>query len=510
MKKILISIYNDTLTFSYKAPREEIDNNLLNTHTINNNEVIFSNDYINNNIKLVTSFIKEICKDRNINKLVINSNEMAPYILEITSKIDLEYICFKENKPLTFKIAEKLTTYNNVKTINCYSIPTFLLELLDRNGILVESRCEILFTSRFMTDNNLTSYSKMFYKINLRISVPLTTNDLDDFEAFCKINKYLKNIHLDMCDTDTIDNIVAVLHKNRIKNIKIYIHNNIHDEKIVEALRKLNKKYINKYKITLKLSYDKKYISDNFVKQIIFTTIKVCAILMFIIIGGVFGYVLFNNKTSEDNVNKITDEINTLLKKVEDEDSEKYSNGNYLKSLLTVNSDTVGWLTVLGTKIDYPVVQTNDNSYYLNKNFNKEKDYNGWVFMDYRNNIEELDKNTIIYAHNRFYSGVMFGTLSNVTKKNWLNNEDNYTITFNTLEENLSWKVFSIYSVKVTSDYLYKDFATDNDWLDFVDMLKDRSDYEFDTTIGVDDKILTLSTCLENDKRLVVHAVLEK
>ena len=52
--------------------------------------------------------------------------------------------------------------------------------------------------------------------------------------------------------------------------------------------------------------------------------------------------------------------------------------------------------------------------------------------MDYRNDEQNLDSNTIIYGHNRYYSGVMFGTLNNVTKKKWLNNADNQYITFNT------------------------------------------------------------------------------
>ena len=71
------------------------------------------------------------------------------------------------------------------------------------------------------------------------------------------------------------------------------------------------------------------------------------------------------------------------------------------KELKKINSDVVGWLQVSGTNINYPFVQTNNNSFYLDHSLEKEKNSAGWVFLDYRNNINNLNKNTIIYAHNR-------------------------------------------------------------------------------------------------------------
>ena len=181
---------------------------------------------------------------------------------------------------------------------------------------------------------------------------------------------------------------------------------------------------------------------------------------------------------------------------------------NSYDKLLKVNSDMVGWLTVKGVEIDYPVVRTTDNSYYLKRNFYKEKDYNGWVFMDYRNNSIELNDNTIIYAHNRFTSGVMFGQLPNIRKKAWLKDKNNYDITFNTLYENGTWRIFSYYSIDVTSDYLITTFIEKESYQEFLDMITKRSEHKFDTKVTTDDKILTLSTCLDNNQRFVVHAVL--
>ena len=83
-----------------------------------------------------------------------------------------------------------------------------------------------------------------------------------------------------------------------------------------------------------------------------------------------------------------------------------------------MNSDVVGWIQVAGTNINYPIVQSNDNDFYLNHSFDKSINGAGWVFMDYRNNPSSFDKNTIIYAHSRV-DGSMFHTLRNVVKESW-------------------------------------------------------------------------------------------
>ena len=120
-----------------------------------------------------------------------------------------------------------------------------------------------------------------------------------------------------------------------------------------------------------------------------------------------------------------------------------------------------------------------------------------------------LDKNNIIYGHNMYYSGVMFGTLYKTYNANWYKNKDNQIITYNTLYDNMKFKIFAIYKVPDTNDYLKVFFDGDKDFLDFIDMLKNRSIYDFQVPVNADDKIITLSTCSNNGtKRLVIHAVL--
>ena len=103
--------------------------------------------------------------------------------------------------------------------------------------------------------------------------------------------------------------------------------------------------------------------------------------------------------------NEVIDYINA--KDINEENSNRTLNGleiknNYLYSLTTINPDVVGWVKVNETNIDYAVTKSIDNEYYLTHNLYKEKDPNGWIYMDYTNNATKIDDNIILYGHNRF------------------------------------------------------------------------------------------------------------
>ncbi len=173
------------------------------------------------------------------------------------------------------------------------------------------------------------------------------------------------------------------------------------------------------------------------------------------------------------------------------------------------NNRTVGWIQVNGTNVNYPFVQYTDNSYYLKHSFDNSYNSAGWVFMDYRNNVKEFNKNTIIYAHGR-YDNTMFGSLRKILTSGWLNNVNNYVIKLSTEEENTLWQVFSVYRIPTTNDYLKIDFSNDEKFLEFANTLINRSAFNFNTTVSANDKILTLSTCYNDDDKVVLHAKLIK
>lgn len=173
--------------------------------------------------------------------------------------------------------------------------------------------------------------------------------------------------------------------------------------------------------------------------------------------------------------------------------------------LLRKNPDTVGWIQVNGTKVNYPVVQSTDNEYYLRHDFNKKYNINGWVYADFRANFTNFDKNTILYAHN-LTNRTMFGSLVETQKSYWYTNPDNQYIKVSTPTSNSVWKVFSTYTIEPVTDYLKTNFSK-NDYLDFLNTLKSRSIYDFNTEVTKEDKIITLSTCNDaGNKRIVVHA----
>ena len=182
--------------------------------------------------------------------------------------------------------------------------------------------------------------------------------------------------------------------------------------------------------------------------------------------------------------------------------------------LIAINSDVVGWIKLPGTKIDYPVVQGKDNDYYLNRNIREEESRTASIFMDYRNSVDALDKNTIIYGHN-MDNDTMFSKLDNYVddKVRYDFFFDSGIITFSTKYEEMEWQVFSAYVINVDDfDYLQTDFDSNLDFIKYTRKIKDLSIVKSNIEVDVDDTILTLSTCNHwfLNSRTVVHAKLIK
>ena len=219
--------------------------------------------------------------------------------------------------------------------------------------------------------------------------------------------------------------------------------------------------------------------------------------------------LLESTKEIEKEESKFNEEYKNLQVETNDEYSSNISYASInLDDYIHQNTETVGWIIVNGTNINYPVVKHSDNDYYLNHDFYKRKTNIGWVFADYRNNFEELDNNTIIYAHN-LINRTMFGQLPYLLKNNWQSNENNHYIKLSTKTENSIWKIFSVYKIDPTIDYLQVRFYSQETYQKFLNTLKNRSAYNFNTEITVKDNIITLSTCDDTGtKRVAVHAKL--
>jgi len=196
--------------------------------------------------------------------------------------------------------------------------------------------------------------------------------------------------------------------------------------------------------------------------------------------------------------------------------SDKYSDISFIsvdfKELLEKNNETVAWIKVNNTKVNYSVVQHNDNEYYLKHDFNKKNNANGWVYADYRADFRYFGTNTILYAHN-MTNKTMFGSLTWCLKESWYTDEENHYIKLSTPDSNTVWRIFSIYTIKPEVYYLKTYFESNEEHQEFLNTLHKRSIYDFklEENLNTDDKILTLSTCTDNGtKRIVIHAKMIK
>lgn len=202
--------------------------------------------------------------------------------------------------------------------------------------------------------------------------------------------------------------------------------------------------------------------------------------------------------------NNITNIAEEILKKAEIKEDKKTNTISVnFTNLTKTNKDTVGWLSITNTNISYPIVQSNDNDYYLTHNFYNEKSDSGWLFADYRNNFNNLNQNIIIYGHNRI-ENTMFGTLKNLLKEDWYTNEQ--TIYFNTLNKKMTFKVFSIYTIKA-EDFIPTTSYTKEELDIFINDALKKSIYNFNVNMDNTDTIITLYTCTNNNKdRIIIHA----
>ena len=111
----------------------------------------------------------------------------------------------------------------------------------------------------------------------------------------------------------------------------------------------------------------------------------------------------------------------------------------------------------------------------------------------------------IAYKNRR--DGSMFGTLKNILTEEWQNNTDNFSILLITENEKSEYKVFSVYRIEKEDYYITTNFGTDNKFKEFIDVIKSRSVKDFNVNVSIEDHILTLSTCADNNKyRVVLHA----
>ena len=219
-------------------------------------------------------------------------------------------------------------------------------------------------------------------------------------------------------------------------------------------------------------------------------------------------------KSEEEKIKIIQGEIGLSDTEVQNIQKEKPGIQADFLALYSQNPDIVGWIQ-LGSKedpivnIDYPVMQAEDNDYYLTHNFKREDAPRGAIFADYRNRFEDgnLSGNTVLYGHNMWNGDTMFAKLSRYYQPKESNDpmqfyRDHPTLEFDTLYDNATWKVFACVLFNTQEElgevYPYinvRDFANADQFNTFILDIMDRSVLWTDVDLQYGDNILTLSTC---------------
>ena len=195
--------------------------------------------------------------------------------------------------------------------------------------------------------------------------------------------------------------------------------------------------------------------------------------------------------------------------KVNDAVQHQYS----MKKLTDLNPDTYCWIKVSFTTIDYPVVQSYDNDFYLYHNFNKGWSKSGAIFADYRNSRDiASNRNLIIYGHN-MVDNSMFQPLIDYSKhESYFRNG---IIELITKDAMYYYEVFSICEEDPFSGYIRTEFTDDEqgneEFVQFLRSMEERSIFHKDVILDADTKMITLSTCINDwwiNRRFVVRGIL--
>lgn len=248
-------------------------------------------------------------------------------------------------------------------------------------------------------------------------------------------------------------------------------------------------------------------MKDRLLKLFQFILIIIIIVCLFII--GKRLYDDYNNKQNKAYIDKIIEEtdISEEHKELSEFEKKQIKYMKILRKFHQQNEDVVGYIEIPGTNINYPILQTDNNDYYLERSLNREYDIGGSIFIDTNNSSDFSDDNTVVYGHN-LAIGTMFTQLLKYGDQQFA--QEHTVVYITTFDGLYEYRVFSSYAIPADYDYRNLNFSNDEEKLEYFNKLKSNSEVEIDNDeFKAEDKIITLSTCQFDyeDERRAVQAV---
>ena len=172
-------------------------------------------------------------------------------------------------------------------------------------------------------------------------------------------------------------------------------------------------------------------------------------------------------------------------------------------SLREINRDVIGYLIVTNTKINYPVVKGKDNTFYIDHSLDKSLNNEGWIFANVNNTFDGYDINIAIFGNENIF-GSMFSSLKDTLTSKWQSNS-NHQIILVTEDEISNYEVFSTYKMPKEDYYIKNTFPNNDEYQEFLNLLKERSNHDYGVEVTTEDQILTLAT-INKKEQYVLHA----
>ena len=229
-------------------------------------------------------------------------------------------------------------------------------------------------------------------------------------------------------------------------------------------------------------------------------------------IGGVGVWKVLNEKNAGQSYEDLKTELDVgpmvEMPKIE---GERIENPIDFDALTAKYPDVYAWIRIPGTRVDYPIVRREgDNAYYLTHTIEGKERIEGSIYTEDYNGKDFSDANTVIYGHN-MKNGSMFKTLHKYKNREFF--EENDTVYIYQKDRVLTYKIFAAYVYDNRHLMLSFNFEDENIFSNYLQNVLTKKDMSsiIDTRVGVttSDKIITLSTCNNNDaQRYLVQAVL--